>query len=105
VHAFLRQPIAIACRGGPAGRIPTPSLCHLAIADEVRQFGLDSLDLLVSRVGLGKEAVERPRLGDWLAVLRATGVSRRRLGARVKGAQLLTDLAVSSDQKVMSADK
>jgi hypothetical protein len=88
------------------GSFNPPTVAHLAIAEAAwRQFGLERVDLVVSRVALGKEAVERPTFADRLHVLEETVASRPWLGLRVVDAQLLVDVAEGYDVVVMGADK
>jgi len=63
------------------------------------------VDLIVSRVPLAKEAVERPLLEDRVAVLRAATASRPWLGVVVTDEQLIADIAAGYDVVVMGADK
>ena len=69
------------------------------------QCELDVIDLVVSRVALAKEAVERPRLEDRVAVLHAAAESRQWLGVVVTDSQLIADVAAGYDVVVMGADK
>jgi cytidyltransferase-like protein len=82
------------------------TLGHLAVAEAARQqCGLDVIDLIVSRVALAKEDLERPRLEDRVAVLRAAADSRPWLGVVVTDEQLIADVASGYDVVVMGADK
>jgi hypothetical protein len=88
------------------GSFNPPTIAHLAIAEAAyRQCGLDRLDLVVSRVALGKEAPSGPRFEDRIAVLETIARSRSWLGVRVSDAQLLVDLAAGYDVLVLGADK
>jgi Cytidylyltransferase-like len=92
--------------GAYPGSFNPPTRAHLAIAQAaVRQLGLDRLDLIVSRVALGKEGVERPQLQDRLMVLEEVAASRPWLGALVTDHRLLADVAAGYDVVVMGADK
>ncbi|MEA3078013.1 MAG: nicotinate-nucleotide adenylyltransferase [Actinomycetota bacterium] len=82
------------------------TVAHLAMASAaVAACGVDGVDLVVSRVALGKEAVERPRLEERLAVLTAAAATRPWLGVVVTDAQLLVDVARGYDALVLGADK
>ena len=82
------------------------TVAHLAVAEAaVEAFGLDRLDLVVSRVALVKGAVERPRLADRLRVLEDAAASRPWLGVALRDEQLFVDLARGYDVVVMGADK
>jgi len=82
------------------------TLGHLAVAEAARQqCGLDVVDLIVSRVALAKERVERPRLEDRISVLRQAAASRPWLGIVVTDDQLIADVAAGYDVVVMGADK
>ena len=79
---------------------------HLAVADAARsQCQLGVVDLVVSRVALAKDAVERPRLEDRVSVLRTAAASRPWLGVRVTDDQLIADIASGYDVVIMGADK
>jgi len=81
-------------------------VAHLALAEAARDAcGLDRIDLIVSRVALGKEAVERPRFADRLAVLHAAAQSRPWLAVVVTEHQLLADIAEEHDVLILGADK
>ena len=88
------------------GSFNPPTIAHLAIAEAAyRQCDLDRLDLVVSRVALGKAAPAGPRFEDRIAVLETIARSRPWLGVRVSDAQLLVDLAAGYDVLVLGADK
>lgn len=88
------------------GSFNPPTVAHLAIAEAAwRQFGLERLDLAVSRTALGKEEVERPLLAHRLEVLEAVAATRPWLGVQVVDAQLVVDVAAGYDVVVMGADK
>jgi hypothetical protein len=93
-------------RGAFPGSFNPPTLGHLAVAEAACvQCELDVVDLVVSRIALAKEDVERPRLEDRLAVLEAVVASRPWLGVVVTEHQLIADAAVGYDVVVMGADK
>ena len=88
------------------GSFNPPTVAHLAIAEAAwRHFGLERVDLAVSRTALGKEEVERPLLEHRLEVLEAVAATRPWLGVQVVDAQLVVDVAVGYDVVVMGADK
>ena len=88
------------------GSFNPPTIAHLAIAEAARrQCDLGRLDLVVSRVALGKEIAEVPRFEDRLAVLDAVAHSRPWLAVRVTDAKLLVDVAQGYDLLVVGADK
>ena len=88
------------------GSFNPPTIAHLAIAEAAyRQCGLDRLDLVVSRVALGKAAPAGPRFEDRIAVLDTIARTRPWLGVRVTDAQLLVDVAAGYDVLVLGADK
>jgi hypothetical protein len=87
------------------GTFNPPTVAHLAIASAaVRQGGLDRLDLVVSRVPLGKDPVH-PRLEDRVSVLEAIASTRPWLGVRVTDRQLIAEVAAGYDAVVLGADK
>jgi hypothetical protein len=92
--------------GAYPGSFNPPTVAHLAIAGAAwRVYGLERVDLVVSRVALGKEAVARPRFDHRLQVLEAMVGSRPWLGLQVVEAQLLVDVADGYDVVVMGSDK
>ena len=93
-------------RGAFPGSFNPLTVGHLAIAEAARdQCRLDVVDLILSRVALAKEDVERPRLEDRVAVLHAAAAHRPWLGVVVTDQQLIADLAAGYDVVVMGADK
>ena len=79
---------------------------HVVIAESaVAQCRLDRLDLVVSRVALGKEDVVRPLVVDRLHVLEDAVASRPYLGAVMTDMQLLADIAEGYDVLVVGTDK
>ncbi|MBV8981024.1 MAG: hypothetical protein JO086_09015 [Acidimicrobiia bacterium] len=93
-------------RGAFPGSFNPLTVGHLAVAAAaVEQCRLDVVDLVVSRVALAKETVERPRLEDRVAVLRAAADSRPWLDVVVTDHQLIADIAAGYDVVVMGADK
>ncbi len=82
------------------------TVAHLAVAEAaIEQCRLDRLDLVLSRVALGKEEVTRPRFEDRVTVLEAVAATHPRLGVRVTDARLLVDIAAGYDVLVVGADK
>lgn len=88
------------------GSFNPPTVAHLAVAEAAVEAGrLDRLDLVVSRVALGKEDLPVSTLADRVAVLEAVAATRPWLGVAVTDARLITDIARSYDAVVMGADK
>ena len=88
------------------GSFNPPTIAHLAVAEAAhRQCALARLDLVVSRVALGKAASAAPRFEDRIAVLDTIARTRPWLGVRVTEAQLLVDIAAGYDVLVLGADK
>ncbi|WP_419926017.1 nicotinate-nicotinamide nucleotide adenylyltransferase [Candidatus Poriferisocius sp.] len=88
------------------GSFNPPTIGHLAIARAaLHQRGLDRVDLMVSRVALGKELVDRPAFDDRIAVLEASVADIDGLEVAVTDHQLLADIARGYDVVVMGADK
>lgn len=88
------------------GSFNPPTVAHLAIAEAaVTTHCLDRLDLVVSRVPLGKDVVERPTLEHRLHVLERTVTTRGWLSLVVTDQQLYVQLADGYDVVVMGADK
>jgi hypothetical protein len=95
---------------GPVGCYPgsfnPPTLAHLAVAEAAaRQGGLARVDLVLSRVALGKEALVEPTVDQRRAVLEAVAASRPWLGVAVTDARLIAEVAAGYDAVVMGADK
>lgn len=92
--------------GAYPGSFNPPTVAHLAIAEAaVAQAGLDRVDLIVSRLALGKEVTEGPDFADRIAVLEAVVRTRPWLGVRVTDAQLIAELAGGYDAVILGADK
>jgi nicotinic acid mononucleotide adenylyltransferase len=88
------------------GSFNPPTVAHEAIAlGAIAAHRLDRLDLVVSRVALAKEQVDRPRFEDRLAVLEEWVASHPRLAVVVTDAQLLVDIGRGYDVLVVGADK
>jgi hypothetical protein len=88
------------------GTYNPPTVAHLAVAEAaLRQGRLDRVDLVISRLALGKEDLAMPTVEQRVAVLRAVAASRPWLGVVVTGARLIVDAAAGYDAVVMGADK
>ncbi|WP_421121113.1 hypothetical protein ACE2AJ_07555 [Aquihabitans daechungensis] len=88
------------------GSFNPPTVAHLAVAEAaVAAAGLDRLDLVISRVALGKEDLPASTLAERVAVLEAVAATRPWLGVVVTDAGLVTDIARRYDAVVMGADK
>ena len=91
--------------GAYPGTFNPPTVAHLAIAEAARrQGGLDRLDLVLSRVPLGKD-LAAPTLEDRVEVLEAVARTRPWLGVRVTDLQLIVEVAAGYDAVVLGADK
>jgi hypothetical protein len=95
---------------GPVGCYPgtfdPPTVAHLAVAEAaVAAAGLARVDLVVSRLPLGKEDRVVPTLADRLDVLRQVAADRPWLGVAVTDHRLIADLAAGYDVVVLGADK
>jgi len=76
------------------------------MAVAVRQFyGLERLDLVVSRTPLGKEVDANPRFEDRIRVLREVARSATAIDVRVTEQRLLADIGQGYDLMVLGADK
>ena len=89
------------------GSFNPPTVAHLAIADAARRAcALDRVDLVVSRVALGKEDVVVPPFDQRVRVLQDVVAARSSwLGLVVSDHQLLVDVAAGYDVLVLGADK
>lgn len=91
------------------GSFNPPTVAHLAIAHAaVRQCRLDRLDLVLSRVALGKEHLGTdggPTADDRARALVALTAGRPWLRVTVTDHRLLADIAEGYDVVVLGADK
>ena len=88
------------------GSFNPPTIGHLAIARAAMvQRGLDQVDLVVSRVALGKELAVVPAFEDRISVLEASVADIDGLEVAVTDHQLLVEIAQGYDVVVMGADK
>jgi nicotinamide-nucleotide adenylyltransferase len=92
--------------GGFPGSFNPPTVAHLAIAEAaMARAGLDGIDLIVSRLALGKEAAAGPSLADRLAVLESVAASRPWLAVRLTDKQLVADIVDGYEVAILGADK
>ncbi len=88
------------------GSFNPPTVAHLAVAEAACSVGrLVRVDLVISRVALGKEELEIPTLEDRLGLLREVAATRSWLGVAVSDERLVVDVATGYDAVVMGADK
>jgi Cytidylyltransferase-like len=88
------------------GSFNPPTVAHLAVAETaVHQAGLDRVDLVLSRVALGKETLVSPTVDERHAVLAAVAATRPWLGVVVTDSRLIVEVAAGYDAVVMGADK
>ncbi len=88
------------------GTFNPATIAHIAVAEAAwQQCGLVRVDLVLSRVTLGKERADGPTVDDRAAALSTLLVSRPWLGVVVTDSQLLSDIAAGYDTLVMGADK
>jgi hypothetical protein len=88
------------------GSFNPPTVAHLAVAEAaVRAVGLVRLDLVLSRVALGKEDVVHPTVDERAEVLRSVTATRPWLGVAVTDRRLIAEIAVGYDAVVVGADK
>ena len=89
------------------GSFNPPTVAHLAVAEAaLRSCHLERVDLVVSRVALGKEDVVVPPFDERVRVLRQVVANRAAwLGLVVSDHQLLVDVAAGYDVLVLGADK
>jgi hypothetical protein len=92
--------------GAYHGSFNPPTVAHLAIARAAQErYGLERVDLIVSRLALGKEDVGIPTFADRVAVLERMAVTRPWLGVRVTDERLIADMVLGYDLVIMGADK
>ena len=78
----------------------------MAIAEAARdQHSLDRLDLVISRIPLGKDHAAQSSVEERVAALERLAGSRPWIGAVVTDLQHLVDIAAGYDVLVMGADK
>jgi hypothetical protein len=88
------------------GSFNPPTVAHLAIARAMYdRYELQRVDLVVSRIALGKEDVTVPRFADRIAVLEAVVAARPWLGLSVTDHRLIADMVAGYDRVVLGADK
>jgi len=88
------------------GSFDPPTVAHLAVAEAAWvQCALDRLDLVVSRVALGKDHAVQAPLEDRVAALERLAAGRPWLGVAVTDHRLLADVAAGYDVLVVGADK
>jgi hypothetical protein len=88
------------------GSFDPPTVAHVAVAEAARAaHRLDRVDLVVSRVPLGKDVVVRPTLDERVAVLEALATRLGWLAVVVSDRRLIADLAEGYDVVIMGADK
>ena len=93
-------------RGCYPGSFDPMTVAHLAIAKAARdQCGLDTLDLVLSEVALGKEDRGAPEADLRAEAIRRLGAGRPWLRVVVTPHRLLVDIAAGYDWLVMGADK
>lgn len=96
----------MARRGVYPGSFDPLTVAHLAVAEAVvAHHRLARLDLVISRVAIGKEERADDRLAERVEAIERAASSRPWLGAVVTGQQLLADIAEGYDVVVMGADK
>jgi nicotinic acid mononucleotide adenylyltransferase len=88
------------------GSFDPPTVAHLAIAEAAReQCRLDRLDLVVSRVPLGKDHTAQTPVDERVSLLTQLAEGRPWLGVSATDARLLADVAAGYDVLVVGADK
>jgi nicotinate-nucleotide adenylyltransferase len=88
------------------GSFDPPTVAHLAIAEAAReQCRLDRLDLVVSRVALGKDHAAQTPVDERVSLLTQLAEGRPWLAVAVTDARLLADVAAGYDVLVVGADK
>ena len=88
------------------GSFNPATVAHVAIAEAAwQQCGLERVDLVLSRVALGKECAPGPSVAERADTLRTQLAGRPWIGVVVTSSQLLADVAAGYDILVMGADK
>ena len=92
--------------GAFPGSFDPLTTAHLAIADAaIEAFGLDHLDLVLSRIALAKEHHGYAPIDERVAAIERAAATRPVLRARVTERRLLADIAEGYDVCVVGADK
>lgn len=93
-------------RGVYPGTFDPLTVAHLGLAEAARdRFSLERVDLVISRVALGKEHRAGERLDERVEAIQRAGRSRPWLAVVVTELQLVSDIAEPYDVVVMGADK
>ncbi len=88
------------------GSFNPATIAHVAVAEAAwQQCQLERVDLVLSRVALGKEATDGPSVDDRADALRQLLANRPWIGVVVTDSQLLVEVAHGYDILVMGADK
>lgn len=88
------------------GSFNPATIAHVAIAEAAwQQCGLTRVDLVISRVALGKETVEGPTADERAEALRHLLRDRPWIGVALTDHQRLVDVAAGYDVLIMGADK
>lgn len=88
------------------GSFNPPTVAHLAVAEAaVAAAGLVRLDLVLSRVALGKEDLDRPTVDERAVLLHQVASTRPWMGVVVTDHRLIVDIAQPYDVVVVGADK
>jgi nicotinic acid mononucleotide adenylyltransferase len=88
------------------GTFNPPTVAHLEMAQAARrQAHLDRVDVVLSRVSLGKEDLVRPTVEERAGVLRRVAERVPWLTVCISDHQLVSDLAEGYDVLVVGADK
>lgn len=91
--------------GAYPGTFDPPTVAHLAVAEAaLDQGGLDAVELVVSRLPLGKAPLV-PSLEDRLLVLARVAASRPWLSVAVTENRLIADVVAGYEAVVMGTDK
>lgn len=88
------------------GTFNPPTVAHLAVATAAwEQAGLDTVELVLSEVPLGKEQAFRLPVDERLQILSRVAASRPWMRARSTTRQLIADIAEGYDYLIVGADK
>ncbi|HPB44906.1 MAG TPA: hypothetical protein PLP95_03555 [Microthrixaceae bacterium] len=96
-------------RGGVGvfpGTFNPPTVAHLAVAEEARTtLELERVDLVVSRIPIGKEHLSTPSLDQRVEVLERLAGRVGWMRIVVSEQRLIVDIAAGYDVVIMGADK
>ena len=88
------------------GSFNPPTIGHIAIVKAaIKRFDINEIDLVISKVALGKEKLIRPSVSDRLEIVEKSLLSIPEANVFETSKQLIADIADGYDLVVLGADK